>query len=208
MIGPVCIGPVYVVTDPAAPLSVFDQAHAAARGGAWAVQLRDKTASDAELAALAKALLAELRPLGVRLIVNDRLEAALAADADGLHMGQGDGDPRAARARLGARRLLGLSVERLDQCAAIPACVDYVGAGPVRATPSKPDHAAPIGMDGLAAIVARAPVPAIAIGGLGAGDAAALKRAGAVGMAVVSAVTRAADPQAATRALLDAWRRA
>jgi thiamine-phosphate pyrophosphorylase len=202
------IGAVYVITDPYADVPVIAQARAAAHGGAWAVQLRDKRASDAELAALARALLAELRPLGVKLIVNDRLEVALAAGADGLHIGQGDGDPTQARARLGAGRLLGLSIETLAHCAAIPPGVDYIGAGPVRATATKPDHAAPIGFDGLAAIAARAPVPAIAIGGIGPGDAAAVKRAGAAGMAVVSAVTRAPDPQAATRALLDEWRSA
>ncbi|NNU80102.1 thiamine phosphate synthase [Halovulum dunhuangense] len=202
------IGPVYVITDPAAPLPVIEQARAAARGGAWAVQLRDKGASDAELVALARALVAELRPLGVKLIVNDRLEVALAAGADGLHIGQGDGDPVAARARLGAGRLLGLSVETVAQASRVPGCVDHVGAGPVRATATKPDHAAPTGLDGLAAIVARAGVPAVAIGGLGPGDAAAVKAAGAAGMAVVSAVVRAAAPEDATRALVAEWRQA
>lgn len=202
------IGPVYAILDPSAPRPVLDQALAAARGGAWAVQLRDKTAPDAELVPLARTLAAALRPWGVRLIVNDRLEVALAAGADGLHLGQGDGDPSKARARLGAGRILGLSVEAVEQCAVIPAGIDYVGAGPVRPTATKPDHAPPVGFDGLAAIAARCPVPVVAIGGLGPGDAAALKRAGAAGMAVVSAVVRAEDPEAATRALVEEWRRA
>ncbi|NAZ35716.1 thiamine phosphate synthase [Rubellimicrobium sp. CFH 75288] len=202
------IGPVYAILDPSAPRPVLDQALAAARGGAWAVQLRDKIAPDAELVPLARTLAAALRPWGVRLIVNDRLEVALAAGADGLHLGQGDGDPRRARARLGAGRILGLSVEAVEQCAAIPVGIDYVGAGPVRPTATKPDHAPPVGFDGLAAIAARCPVPVVAIGGLGPGDAAALKRAGAAGMAVVSAVVRAEDPEAATRALVEEWRRA
>lgn len=201
------IGAVYVVTDAGAPRPVAEQARAAARGGAWAVQLRDKTCSDADLVALARALLAELRPQGVRLIVNDRLQVALAVDGCGLHLGQSDGDPAQARARLGPGRLLGLSIETAAQCAAIPdGVLDYIGAGPVRATASKLDHAAPIGFEGLAAIVARAPVPVVAIGGLGPGDAAALRQAGAVGVAVVSAVTRAPDPEAATRALVQEWR--
>ena len=85
------IGPVYVITDPGAPLSVPDQARAAARGGARAVQLRDKTASDADLLALARQLLPEMRAHGVKLFLNDRIEVALAAGADGLHVGQGDG---------------------------------------------------------------------------------------------------------------------
>lgn len=200
------IGPVYVITDPGAPLSLPDQARAAARGGAWAVQLRFKGVRDAELIALARAIRDEIAPLGVRLIVNDRIDAALAAQADGLHIGQGDGDPVMARARLGPDKILGLSVETVAQCAAIPAGVDYIGAGPVRATATKPDHAPPVGFDGLARIVARAPVPAIAIGGLGPGDMAAVRRAGAVGLAVVSAVVHAPDPQAATRALVNEGR--
>ncbi|NHB78554.1 thiamine phosphate synthase [Rhodobacter calidifons] len=200
------IGPVYVITDPDAPLSVMDQARAAARGGASAVQLRDKTATDADMVAMARALMAALRPRGVKLIVNDRLEVALAAGADGLHIGQGDGDPAEIRTRLGPDRLLGVSIEAAGQCAAIPPGVDYIGAGPVRATATKPDHAPPIGFDGLAEIVARSPVPTIAIGGLGPGDAPALRRAGAAGIAVVSAVVRAPDPEAATRALVDEWR--
>jgi len=200
------IGAVYVITDPDAPYAVADQARAAARGGAWAVQLRDKTASDADLVALARILMAELAPLGVKLIVNDRLEVALASGADGLHIGQGDGDPGAARARLGAGKILGLSVETAEQCAAIPSGVDYIGAGPIRATATKPDHAAPIGFDGLARIVARSRVPAVAIGGLGLGDAQPVRRAGAAGLAVVSAVVRVPDPEVATRALVQEWR--
>ena len=104
--------------------------------------------------------------------------------------------------------MLGLSIETVAQCAQIPAGVDYIGAGPFRSTTTKPDAATPIGAAGLARIVAAAPVPTIAIGGLTAHDAARLKQTGAAGMAVVSAVTCAANPGAATRALLDAWRQA
>ena len=201
-------GPIYAITDPDAPLPVPAQAIAAARGGAWAVQLRDKHASDEELVELARGLLVMLRPLGVKLIINDRLDVACAVDADGLHIGQGDGDTAQARARLAHGKLLGLSVETLAQVAIVPDCVDYIGIGPVRATATKPDHASPIGMDGLAAIVAQARVPAFAIGGVGLGDAAAIRATGAVGMAVVSAISRASDPEAATRALCAEWEQA
>lgn len=201
------IGPVYVVTDPTAPVPVAQQAMAAARGGAWAVQIRDKTATDADLAPVIEALIETLSPMGVRVFVNDRVELARATGAD-LHIGQGDGDPLRARERIAAEALLGLSIESAAQCARIPEGVNYIGAGPFRATATKPDAAAPIGPDGLARIVAAARVPTIAIGGLSAGDIATLKQAGASGMAVVSAVTRAADPEAATRALLDTWRQA
>ncbi|ETX14262.1 thiamine-phosphate pyrophosphorylase [Roseivivax halodurans JCM 10272] len=201
------IGSVYVVTDPDAPHTVPEQARAAARGGAWAVQLRDKTASDAELARLARELLAEFAPLGLRVFVNDRLEVACATGAD-LHLGQGDGDPRAARLRLGPDTLLGLSVETAAQCTRIPGGIAYLGAGPYRATATKPDAAEAIGTEGLARIVAASPVPVIAIGGLTVGDVPALKSAGAAGLAVVTAVTRAPNPEAATRDLAQAWRQA
>ncbi|MEA5159936.1 thiamine phosphate synthase [Cereibacter johrii] len=182
---------------------------AAVRGGATLVQLRDKHRSDAELIPLARRLVAALEAQGVPLIVNDRIEVVLAAGAAGLHVGQGDLGVTEARRRIGPDRLLGLSVEAPEHLEALPpGIVDYVGAGPVRATASKPDHAPPIGFEGLARLVAAAPVPAVAIGGLGAGDARAVKAAGAAGMAVVSAIGAAADPEAAARALALEWGRA
>jgi len=202
------IGAVYVVTDADAPLSLREQALAAARGGAWAVQLRDKRASDAELVVTARALVEALRPMGVKLIVNDRIDVAIAAGACGLHLGQSDGDPVQARERLAAGAILGVSVNTTAHLAKIRPGVDYVGVGPLRATPSKPDHATPLGFAGLAAIAANASVPIVAIGGIRHGDARALRAAGVAGMAVVSAVSRAPDPEAATRALVEEWRSA
>jgi thiamine-phosphate pyrophosphorylase len=199
------MGPIYVITDPGADLPVVEQARAAARGGAAWVQLRHKTASSNDLAALIRQLLPEMTALGTRLIVNDRLEVALATGAHGLHVGQGDGDAVAIRQRMPPGMILGLSIETVAQARVIPPGVDYVGAGPVRATPTKPDHATPIGFDGLAEIVAAAAMPTYAIGGLKPGDAKAVRATGAVGMAVVSAVTRAPDSEAATRALLAEW---
>jgi thiamine-phosphate pyrophosphorylase len=198
-------GPVYVITDPASPVPVAEQALAAARGGASLVQIRDKTATDAEIADLVARLLPQIASLGARLIVNDRVEVALKTGAHGLHVGQGDGDPAAIRGRMPKGMLLGLSVETEAQARRVPTGVDYIGAGPVRATATKPDHAPPIGFVGLAAIVAAAHLPTYAIGGIGPGDAAAVRASGAVGMAVVSAVTRAPDPQAATAALIAEW---
>ncbi|SEO03291.1 thiamine-phosphate diphosphorylase [Pseudorhodobacter antarcticus] len=198
-------GPIYVITDPGAALPVAEQARAAARGGAAWVQLRDKTASDDDLAALIRLLLPEMAAFGTMLIVNDRVEVALATGAHGLHIGQGDGDAAAIHQRMPPAMILGLSVETVAQARLIPPGVDYIGAGPVRATPTKPDHATPIGFDGLAQIVAATALPAFAIGGLKPCDARAVRGTGALGMAVVSAVTRAPDPEAATRALLAEW---
>ncbi len=199
------IAGIYFVTDPEASMPVIEQARAAARGGACAVQIRYKTASDASIADLVACLMPELTALGVRLFVNDRTEVARETGAD-LHIGQGDGDPGAARARIGPGSLLGLSIETAAQCAAIPEGVDYIGAGPVRATSTKPDAAAPTGFDGLARIIAASPVPVVAIGGLRAADIPEVKRAGAAGLAVVSAISRAEDPFAATRNLVEVWR--
>lgn len=201
-------GPVYVITDSDADLPVAEQARGAARGGAAFVQLRDKTAPDDDLAALIRQLLPEMAALGARLIVNDRVEVALATGAHGVHIGQGDGDGAAIRQRMPPGMILGLSIETVAQTRLIPPGVDYIGAGPVRATPTKPDHATPIGFDGLAQIVAATGLPTYAIGGLKPGDAGAVRITGAIGMAVVSAVTRAPDPEAATRALLAEWRAA
>lgn len=182
---------------------------AALRGGAQVVQLRDKSASDAEMIAQARRIRPHVARAGAALIINDRLAVALAAQADGLHIGQGDGDPRLARQALGPDRLLGLSIETAAQLAEMPpGCVDYIGAGPVRATATKPDHAAPLGFGGLAQVVAAAPVPVVAIGGLGLADVAPLRGAGCAGLAMVSAIAAAADPEAATRALVTAWRQA
>lgn len=199
------MGPVYVITDPTAQRSVADQARAAARGGAWAVQIRDKHASDEDMAGLIALLLPEMGAMNVYLIVNDRVDLALRTGAHGLHIGQSDGCPIEVRRRIGAQMILGLSIETEAQARAVPSGVDYIGAGPIRATTTKPDHAAPIGMAGLARIVAAVCVPVYAIGGLVAGDAAAVKGAGAAGMAVVSAVVHAANPVLATRGLLADW---
>lgn len=199
------MGPIYVITDPHAALPVIEQARAAAQGGAALVQIRDKDISDFEFTALVRSLLPEMVAYGVQLIVNDRVEVAIATGAHGLHIGQGDGDVGTIRQMMPQGMILGLSIETDAQARRIPAGVDYIGAGPIRATATKPDHAHPIGFEGLAQITAIARLPTYAIGGLGHGDAAAIKAAGAIGMAVVSAVTRAPDPIAATRALVNEW---
>lgn len=182
---------------------------AALAGGAGMIQLRDKAATDAEMVAQARRLLPLCRAAAVPLIVNDRLEVALASGADGLHIGQGDGDPAQMRAALGPGRHLGLSIETAAQLDAMPAgAVDLIGVGPVHATATKPDHAAPLGLDGAARLIARSPVPAVAIGGVSVADIPALKRAGCAGIAVVSAIAAAPDPAAATRVLIETWRTA
>ena len=202
---------VYAILDPAmcAARGLTETAIAAVRGGAGAVQLRAKTATTAERIAVTRALKAALAGSGAAVIVNDDAEAARAGDADGLHIGQGDMPAAEARALIGPDRLLGLSVETEAHAAALdPAIVDHAGAGPVFATATKPGHAAPVGFDGLARIIAACPVPAVAIGGMAAGHAAEAVRAGAAGLAVVSAICAAPDPEAAARAIHQALREA
>ena len=175
---------------------------AAVQGGVTLVQLREKDAPLAEVVALARALKARLAPLGVPLIINDSAEAVLAADADGLHLGQDDMPALAARMAIGRRRILGVSagtllearVEGLD-------VADYVGAGPVYGTATKADAGDPVGPEGIRELHGFLGIPLVAIGGVTAGNAAALIAAGADGVAVVSAICGAADPQAADRAI-------
>lgn len=201
MIPPLCF-----VTDADAPLPIPEQAEQAARGGAQWVQLRHKTLDDAAFAELARALQARLGPLGAQLIVNDRVEVACAVGAFGLHVGQSDGDPAVIRSRVGPDAVLGLSIEHEDQVAGVPpGCVSYLGVGPVRATASKLDHAQPLGFEGLATITASTRLPCMAIGGLGADDCRAVREAGCTGVAVVSAISRAASPEDAARSIMLAW---
>ena len=194
----------YLVLDPGlcAGVGMVETARAAVAGGSTVVQLRDKAADTTRMIETGHALKAALAATGSALIVNDDVEAAIAIGADGLHIGQGDMAVEEARARIGAAMVLGLSVETPALAAAVdPALVDYIGAGPVFSTPSKLDHKAPVGFEGLAAQVAASPVPAVAIGGLKAHHVAQALQAGAQGVAVVSAICGQPDPKAAAGAL-------
>lgn len=194
----------YLVLDPdlCRSHSMVETARAAVAGGATMVQLRDKNAGTAGLVAIGRALMDVLAGTGVPLIVNDDVEAALAIDAEGLHVGQGDMPARQARERIGKCKILGLSVDTDVAAMGVDATmVDYVGVGPVFATPTKPDHKPPIGFDGLARRVALSPVPGVAIGGLKAEHVPAVLASGAAGLAVVSAICGKSDPQSAARVL-------
>ena len=175
---------------------------AALSGGVTLVQLREKTMSDAEMTELARDLKTRLAPRGVPLIVNDRLAVALAADAEGLHLGQDDLAPAEARRALGSGRILGVSAGNETEAEiADPALVDYVGVGPAYATGSKPDAGAAIGPAGLRRLRAGLSLPMVAIGGIGEAQVAEVMATGVDGVAVVSAICGAPDPAAAARAL-------
>ena len=197
----------YLVADRGYPsrLPLLQTIAQAVDGGVTLVQLRDKGA-DAR-AFLGEALLARdlLRPRGIKLIVNDRIDVARAAEAEGVHLGQTDLPPSLARQVLGPHAIIGLSIENATQLADRELeAADYLGVGPVFATSTKPDAAPPIGLDGLKEIVARAKMPVGAIGGIDAVNAALVMKTGADGICVVSAILGSGDPRAAAEKLRSA----
>ncbi|ASR54365.1 thiamine phosphate synthase [Cellulomonas sp. CW35] len=189
-------------------------AAAAVRAGVGVVQVRATRAGVRDLVALTTAVAEAVRTAGpALLVVDDRVDVVLAARArgavvDGVHVGQRDLEASDARALLGPDAVVGVSAARPHDVRAVPAdLVDYVGSGPVRLTPTKPDADVALGLDGLAAAVASTRLPVVAIGGLDARDVDAVRTAGAHGLAVVSAVCSAPDPSAAAAELVAAWRR-
>lgn len=193
-----------LVTDPVmtAGRGLLETVLAAVEGGATSVQLRDKHTDDRTMLETARAVKAVLWPYRVPLIINDRITVAKEAGAEGLHMGQSDGDPTMARALLGRDVFIGLSVTSEDEIATVdPAVVDYAGVGPVFSTSTKPDASDALGIDGTARLMAALPVPSIAIGGIDAASTGAIIKSGAAGVAVVSAICAAEDPHAAARQL-------
>lgn len=178
-----------------------DIAVAAIEGGATALQLRAPELSDEQLQPLASDLAERCREARVLFVVNDRVDVAARAGA-GVHVGQGD-DPSEARRRIGPEAVLGISVSSPGQAVeAERAGADYLGVT-VWSTATKPE-AAPVGIEGLRAVVDATSLPVVAIGGIEAENATEALEAGAVGVAVVSAVGAAPDPVAATRRLVEA----
>jgi thiamine-phosphate pyrophosphorylase len=178
-----------------------DLVRQAAAGGATLIQYRDKHADGRRMVELARALKAALAPQNVPLLVNDRVDIALAAGADGVHLGRDDIDPADARRLMGERAIIGLTLKTAEDAEAFAhRPVDYGCIGGVFATASKVNPSPPIGPDGLAALAIRAkrhsrrPVGAIA--GIDASNAAAIIAAGADGIAVISALFAMPDPQA------------
>ena len=186
--------------------SVLDVALAAAQGGATMVQLREKDATMRAFVEAARALKAALAPLGVPLAINDRLDVALAVDADGLHVGQDDLPVAEARRLLAPGKFIGLSITALDQILRPDAeAADYLGVGPIYAQQTKVDAAAPLGLEGLRRIRGLTDKPIVAIGGLTPDNSASVLAAGANGLAVVSAIVAADDPEAAARRFVGLW---
>jgi thiamine-phosphate pyrophosphorylase len=199
----------YLVTDQGlcGERSLADVVGLAVRGGVSLVQLRAKRLNFRDMVALGRALKALLEPFGVPLVINDRVDVALAVEADGAHLGQSDMPAALARQLLGPAAILGLSLERPDQLAEAEGLdVDYYGVSPIYPTPTKIDTGPGWGLDGLRWLRSATTRPLVGIGGIGEHNAEAVVRAGADGVAVVSAICAAPDPEAASRALLAAVR--
>ena len=194
----------YLVTDRdlARGRSIAWLVEAAVRGGVTAVQLREKSCPASDFVQLGRELKKLLAPLHVPLVVNDRVDLALEIGADGVHIGQHDMDPERARELLGPGAIIGLSIETVEQArAAVSLDVDYLGVGPVFATATKSDAAPPLGLAALAQVRAISRHRVVAIGGIGLENARQAIRSGADGVAVVSAICAAGDPERAAREL-------
>jgi thiamine-phosphate pyrophosphorylase len=184
-----------------------DLARLCAEGGATLIQLRDKLSDTRAMVVTARAIKQALAPFRVPFVVNDRIDVALASNADGVHVGQDDMAVEDARKLLGPDAIIGLSIKTVAEADAAPVdLLDYVGSGGVYVTLSKKQKSTPIGPEGLARVIGalhrRAPkLPVCGIAGIDASNAGAVVAAGADGVAVISALSLAPDPTGAARAL-------
>ncbi len=194
----------YLVTDRglARGRSTLEIVSAAVKAGATVVQLREKDCSTREFVEEALNIKGFLKTRDVPLIINDRLDVAQAVKADGVHLGQSDMPLTIAREILGDSMIIGISAESLQEAIeAEKGGADYLGVSPIYATPTKTDTALPLGLKGLRAIRKAVKLPLVGIGGLNRNNAADVIRSGADGVAVVSAIVAAADPETAASEL-------
>ncbi len=195
----------YVITDErlSRGRSHLQVAEEAIRGGADVIQLREKSASSGSFYRAALALRELTREAKVPFIVNDRLDIALAADADGVHVGREDLPAAVVRRILGPRKILGVSAETVEEAlAAQEDGADYLGVGPVfEARGTKPDAGEPLGLARIARIRRQCRLPVVAIGGINPENAREVRKAGACGAAILSAIVAADDITLAARRL-------
>ena len=204
----------YLVTDRTLSLGrpLTEIVAAAVRGGVTMVQLREKECDTREFIELGRAIHTQLQPLGIPLIINDRADIAQVLGAEGLHIGQHDMTYPDARRLLGSEAIIGLSVENDRQaCECLSYTdLDYIGASPIYATPTKTDTAEALGLTGLQSIrqIVGESLPIVAIGGIHANNIQPIIRAGGDGVAVVSAICSAPSPERAARELAAAVKQA
>jgi thiamine-phosphate pyrophosphorylase len=194
----------YLVTDRglARGRSTLEIVSAAVHGGATVVQLREKDCSTRDFIEQALTIKEFVKDRGVPLIINDRVDVAQAVKADGVHLGQTDMPLGMAKKILGDSMIIGISAEsQQDAVEAEKGGADYLGVSPIYATPTKTDTAPPLGLEGLREIRKVVRLPLVGIGGLNRDNAAEVIRSGADGVAVVSAIVAADDPQTAADAI-------
>ncbi|HEY5079921.1 MAG TPA: thiamine phosphate synthase [Opitutaceae bacterium] len=202
--------PVMCLTRDGLGLSHAAQAARLCSAGALWIQLRMKGAAYGEWVAEATATAAVCRDYGAVLVVNDSVEVALASGADGVHLGSLDGEWRGARARIGEHRILGGTVNNMEDArrAAEAGCLDYAGVGPLRFTETKGNLSPVLGLAGVGALLAQlGKIPSWVVGGVEAADIPGLRGAGAAGVAVSSALYRDDRIEANLRAFVDGWNR-
>jgi thiamine-phosphate pyrophosphorylase len=198
-------GRLHLLTDPDGPRPVIEVVDLALSVGVPLVQVRVKAGGDRERLAMVTSVLERCRAAGATCIVNDRVDLALAAEADGVHLGSGDLPVAVARRLLGPGSMIGATVRDLDGArAAEQEGADYLGVGPAFATDTKRVGVAPLGVDGVVSIASSVTIPSVAIAGVTVDAARVLVSRGVTGVAVVGAVTRADDPRSACVSLLDA----
>jgi len=199
----------YLVLDlDVATADPFETLQAALGAGVTLLQLRAKNRSAREILGIAAPLRALCQEASIPFVMNDRLDLALACGADGVHLGVDDLPPSVARSIGGPEFIIGYSPETDTQIlGASESGVSYLGIGPVYATSSKLDAGDPLGITEFSRRLSLSRLPAVGIGGIGAGNAAQVVTAGASGVAVVSAILRARDPACATAQLLAAMDR-
>lgn len=199
----------YLVTDRSILKGedIFSATEKALRGGVTLVQLREKEISSLDFYNLALKMKDLVNSYNVPLIINDRLDIALAVDADGLHIGQEDLPLTIARRLLGPSKILGYSVSNIEEAIfGEENGADYLGAGPVYPTGSKSDAGNPIGAEGLQKIKERVSIPVVGIGGIGTGNITEVKRTGIDGVSLISAILGSKDIEGTSRALITKWR--
>lgn len=194
----------YLVTDRelAGGRSVEDVVAAGVRGGVTVVQLREKNCSTLEYISLATRVKQILKSAGVPLIINDRIDVALACQADGVHVGQNDMPYQEARRLMGPTAIVGLTIETMDQARqAENLDADYLGVSTIFGTPTKTDTVNEWGLDGLQHLREQTKHLLVAIGGINKSNAANVIQTGADGIAIVSAICAAPDPESAAKEL-------
>lgn len=191
----------YLITDRhqcAAGFTLLSAAEAALQGGVSAVQLREKDLAPKELLRRARQLRTLTARYGAQLLINDRVDIALAADADGVHLTEQSMDIRSARALLGPKRLIGVSTHSLQRARnAAEDGADFITFSPIYPTPSKAKYGEPQGVEKLRAVCAEIKIPVFALGGITPERHPEVLRSGATGIALISAIMGAPNPTAA-----------